>query len=106
MPSPPIPTSPVSTSGIAELLSTTEQGLLPNLPPAPGRRGWRLKKTPVSFSGLCHSKHQACSRVKHLSAEERVNHVLCRRLGYIKDDFTPAEEAIRDFIVTFQGPIP
>lgn len=38
--------------------------------------------------------------------EERANHILCRHLGYIMDDTTPAEEAIRDFITTFQGPMP
>ncbi|CAN6343234.1 unnamed protein product [Urochloa humidicola] len=46
------------------------------------------------------------SRLKHLPAEERANHVLCKRLGYIKDDLTPAEQAIQEFIATFKGPMP
>ncbi|CAO2039753.1 unnamed protein product [Urochloa humidicola] len=93
-------------SGVADLFSTPEQGLLLQPPPAPGKRGRRLKKSPVQISGLRHSKRQACSRLKHLPAEERANHVLCKRLGYIKDDLTPAEQAIQEFIATFKGPMP
>nr|TKW17205.1 hypothetical protein SEVIR_5G351000v2 [Setaria viridis] len=80
--------------------------LAPQPSVAPGKRGRRLKKPPVEVAALRRSKRQACSKIKHLSAEEKANHVLCRRLGYIKNDTTPAEEAIREFIATFQGPMP
>ncbi|CAL5062801.1 unnamed protein product [Urochloa decumbens] len=84
----------------------TPQGLVPQPPPAPGKRGRRLKKLPVAVSSLRRSKRQACSRLKHLPAEQRASHVLCRRLGYIKDDITPAEQAIQEFVATFTGPMP
>ena len=38
--------------------------------------------------------------------EERASHVLCHWLGYIKDDLTPAEQAIKDFVANFNGPLP
>ncbi|CAL5096929.1 unnamed protein product [Urochloa decumbens] len=96
----------VHLSGVAELFSTPEQGLVPQPPPAPGKRGRRLKKPPVAVSSLRRSKRQACGRLKHLPAEHRASHVLCRRLGYIKDDITPAEQAIQEFVATFTGPMP
>ncbi|CAN6168640.1 unnamed protein product [Urochloa humidicola] len=92
--------------GIAELFSTPEQGIISQPPPVPGKRGRRLKKTPVAVSSLRRSKRQACCRLKHLPAEQRAQHVLCRRLGYIKDDLTPAEQAIQEFVRTFKGPMP
>ncbi|CAN6164072.1 unnamed protein product [Urochloa humidicola] len=93
-------------SGVAELFSTPEQGLVTQPPPAPSKRGRRLKKPPVTVSNLRRNKRQACSRLKHLPAEQRASHVLCRRLGYIKNDLTPAEEAIQEFVATFKGPMP
>lgn len=59
----------------------------------------------MEIATLRRSKRQACSKIRHLSTEEKANHVLCRRLGYIKDDITPVEEAIREFVATFQGPM-
>ncbi|CAL5042802.1 unnamed protein product [Urochloa decumbens] len=100
------PNTWANQSGVAELFSTPDQGLLPQPPAAPGKRGRRLKKPPVEIGSLRRSKRQACSRLKHLPAAERANHVLCRRLGYIKDDITPAEQAIQEFISTFKGPMP
>ncbi|CAN6356073.1 unnamed protein product [Urochloa humidicola] len=93
-------------SGMADLFSTPEQGLLPQPPAAPGKRGRRLKKSPVQIPSLRRSKRQACSRLRHLPVQERANHVLCKRLGYIKDDLTPAEQAIQEFIATFKGLMP
>ncbi|CAO2206199.1 unnamed protein product [Urochloa humidicola] len=103
-PSTPLPPEP--TPGIAELFTTPEQAILPQPPLPPGKRGRRLKKSPVQLSGLRRSKRRACSRIKHLPAEQRAAHVLCRRLGYIKDDLTPAELAIQEFVATFKGPMP
>ncbi|CAO2046355.1 unnamed protein product [Urochloa humidicola] len=82
------------------------QAVLSQPAPAPAKKGRRLKKPTVAVASLRRSKRQAVSRLKHMPAEQRANHVLCRRLGYIKDDLTPAEEAIREFIASFQGPIP
>ncbi|CAO2200653.1 unnamed protein product [Urochloa humidicola] len=93
-------------NGVAELFSTPEQGLISQPPPVPGKRGRRLRKSPVAVASLRRSKRQACSRLKHLPAEQRASHVLCRRLGYIKDDLTPAEQAIQEFVATFKGPMP
>ncbi|CAN6177455.1 unnamed protein product [Urochloa humidicola] len=92
--------------GIADLFSTPEQGILAQPPSAPPKKGRRLKKQPVKVSSLRRSKRQACSKLKHLPAEERANYVLCKRLGYIKDDLTPAEQAIQEFVASFQGPMP
>lgn len=105
-PSTPNVNLPGSPGGIAELFSTSDQGILPNPPPALGRRGRHLKKPAVEISSMCRSKRQACSKIKHLSAEERAKDVLCWRLGYIKDDTTPVEEAIRDFIAHSRVPCP
>ncbi|CAN6232232.1 unnamed protein product [Urochloa humidicola] len=82
------------------------QAVLSQPAPAPAKKGRRFKKPTVAVASLRRSKRQAVSRLKHMPAEQRANHVLCRRLGYIKDDLTPAEEAIREFIASFQGPIP
>ncbi|CAN6251075.1 unnamed protein product [Urochloa humidicola] len=105
-PTPNTTDSSTSLSGVVELFSTPEQGLLPQPPAAPGKRGRRLKKPPVEISSLRRSKRQACSRLKHLPAIDRANHVLCRRLGYIKDDLTPVEQAIQEFLASFKGPLP
>ncbi|CAN6238759.1 unnamed protein product [Urochloa humidicola] len=105
----PLPTTEsANLSGVADLFVTPEQGILSQTAPmpAPARRGRRLKKPAVTVSSLRRSKRQAVSRLKHMPAEQRANHVLCRRLGYIKDDLTPAEEAIREFVSSFQGPMP
>ncbi|CAN6382053.1 unnamed protein product [Urochloa humidicola] len=82
------------------------QGLLSQPPAVPGKRGRRLKKPPVAISSLRRSKRQAVSKLKHLPAEQRASHVLCRRLGYIKDDLSPAEQAIQEFVASFKGPMP
>jgi hypothetical protein len=45
--------------------------------------------------------------LKHLTAEQRASVVLCRRLGYIKnDDLSLAEHAIQEFVASFKGPMP
>ncbi|CAN6291878.1 unnamed protein product [Urochloa humidicola] len=93
-------------SGVADLFATPDQAVLSQPAPAPAKKGRRLKKPTVAVASLRRSKRQAVSHLKHMPAEQRANHVLCRRLGYIKDDLTPAEEAIREFIASFQGPIP
>ncbi|CAO2185321.1 unnamed protein product [Urochloa humidicola] len=92
--------------GIADLFSTPEQGILAQPPSASLKKGRRLKKQPVKVSSLRRSKRQACSKLKHIPAEERANYVLCKRLGYIKDDLTPAEQAIQEFVASFRGPMP
>nr|TKW09342.1 hypothetical protein SEVIR_6G087900v2 [Setaria viridis] len=43
---------------------------------------------------------------RSIGSHKRANHVLCQRLGYIEDDYTLVEEAIREFVATFQGPMP
>ncbi|CAO2209962.1 unnamed protein product [Urochloa humidicola] len=105
---PPSPTTPATETctGIAELFTTPTQSILPQPGSASIKRGRRLKKQPVAIEGLRRSKRQACSRLKHLSAAERANHVLCRRLGYIKDDLTPTEQAVQEFVASFKGPMP
>ncbi|CAN6352133.1 unnamed protein product [Urochloa humidicola] len=105
---PPSPTTPAieTCTGIAELFTTPTQSILPQPGSASIKRGRRLKKQPVAIEGLRRSKRQACSRLKHLSAAERANHVLCRRLGYIKDDLTPTEQAVQEFVASFKGPMP
>ncbi|CAN6181588.1 unnamed protein product [Urochloa humidicola] len=105
-PTPLSATAKENLSGVANLFVTPEQGILSQPAPAPVKRGRRLSKTTVAVPSLRRSKRQAASRLKHMPAEQRANHVLCRRLGYIKDELTPAEEAIRDFIASFQGPMP
>lgn len=105
-PSTPNVNLPGSPGGIVELFSTSDQGILPNPPPALGRRGRHLKKPALEISSMCRSKRQACSKIKHLSAEERAKDVFCWRLGYIKDDTTPVEEANQGLHRTFQGPMP
>ncbi|CAO1941888.1 unnamed protein product [Urochloa humidicola] len=105
-PSTPAPPAPEPLSGVAELFTTPEQAIFCQPPVAPAKRGRRLKKQPVTVTSLRRSKRQACSRLKHLPAEERANQVLCKRLGYIKDDLTPAEQAIQEFVASFKGPMP
>jgi hypothetical protein len=56
--------------------------------------------------GLRRSKRQAASRLKHLTVEQRANIILCRRLVYIKDDHSLAEQAIQEFVASFKGPMP
>jgi hypothetical protein len=60
----------------------------------------------ATAASLRRSKRQAASRLKHLTVEQRANIVLCRRLGYIKDDLWLAEQAIQDFVASFKGPMP
>ncbi|CAN6334373.1 unnamed protein product [Urochloa humidicola] len=93
-------------SGVADLFITPEPGILAQPPLVPGKKGRRLKKPAVTVSSLCRSKRQAASRLNNMPAEQRANYVLCRRLGYIKDDLTPAERAIQEFVASFKGPMP
>jgi len=94
-----------SSATLARFFATPVQGLAHH-PPAGIKLRRKNKPRIVDFSNLCRSKRQAASRLKHLPMEERASHVLCRRLGYIKDDLTPAEQAIKDFVANFNGPLP
>ncbi|CAO2145200.1 unnamed protein product [Urochloa humidicola] len=85
--------------------STPAQGLLPQPCSASRRKGRRIRKPVATVTTLRRSKRQACSRLKHMPAEQRANYVLCRRLGYIKEDLSPVEQAIQEFIASFQGPM-
>ncbi|CAL4971596.1 unnamed protein product [Urochloa decumbens] len=105
------PTTPACTvtgnlSGVADLFVTPEQGILAQPPSASGKKGRRLKKPTVTVPTLRRSKRQAANRLNSMPAEQRANYVLCRRLGYIKDELTPVEQAIREFVASFQGAMP
>ncbi|CAN6362721.1 unnamed protein product [Urochloa humidicola] len=103
---PPAAHTSANLTSVAELFTTPEQGLLLQPLSAPRKKGRRLKKPVATVASLHRSKRQACSRLKHMPAEQRANYVLCRRLGYIKDDLSPVEQAIREFIASFRGPMP
>jgi hypothetical protein len=93
--------------GVVDLFVTPSQGLLQQQPPAYPNRGRHVKKLITTTVCLRRSKRQAVSRLRHLSAEQRANVVLCRRLGYIKDDdLSLAEQAIQEFVASFKGPMP
>jgi hypothetical protein len=93
--------------GVADLFVTPPQGLLQQQPPAFPKRGRRVNKPFTTAVSLRRSKRQAVSRLKHLSVEQRANVVLCRLLGYIKDDdLSLAEQAIQEFVASFNGPMP
>ncbi|CAL5068239.1 unnamed protein product [Urochloa decumbens] len=105
------PTTPAcivtgNLSGVADLFVTLEQGILAQPPSAPGKKGRHLKKPTVIVPTLRRSKRQAANRLNSMPAEQRANYVLCRRLGYIKDELTPVEQAIREFVASFQGAMP
>jgi hypothetical protein len=93
--------------GVVDLFFTPSQGLLQQQPPAYPKHGRRVKKPITTTVSLRRSKRQAVSRLRHLSAEQQPNAVLCRRLGYIKDDdLSLAEQAIQEFVASFKGPMP
>lgn len=71
---PETPTAAATPQAGSEMLTTTAattptQGTLAQPPPSPGKRGRRLKKPVVTATSLRRSKRQACSRLKHLTAE-------------------------------------
>jgi hypothetical protein len=91
---------------VADLFASPEQSLLQHAPSTSPKRGRHVKKSVATTAGLRQSKRQAASRLKHLMVEQRANIVLCRRLGYIKDDLSLAKQAIQDFIASFKGLMP
>jgi hypothetical protein len=86
------------TAGIASLFCTPPPPLLQH--PAPRRP--RQKRTFDMTKVRC-SARLACKPV--MSAAERAQRNLCRKLGSLCDKVTPIDDVLREFLSMFHGPM-